>query len=322
MSEKADALWSAGVPAGSLRHRRKSTRRTRARFPKDIAAENTHRASKTAPARLFFGRHSRGKMPRQTAAVRQSGCGITAPRKCKTSAKLRSLQHAMRTRSGYLAEAAAVLFASARRSVFLRRTARFLTLSLPLQCPIDPHQTRPACGCQAVSPGFQKSVHSKAQRRKGSGVHGFLCALASLRDPLLSHTGGSWDTKRTKEIELPLTFGKVRACLSNHHPFRVRTRRVAPGKSAPLASAGRSIRDGRRTSRSGGERQRSEARQDARTAGRVRDFFREGAHRVRARRRGWRALAARICRARQGSPLPPDHRGDARGAVRSPLPLP
>ena len=36
----------------------------------------------------------------------------------------------------YFAAAAALIFASARRSIFLRRTARFLTLSLPLQCPI------------------------------------------------------------------------------------------------------------------------------------------------------------------------------------------
>jgi hypothetical protein len=45
-------------------------------------------------------------------------------------------------RRSYFAAAAAWLLASARRSVFLRRVARFLTLSLPLQCPIGPHQTR------------------------------------------------------------------------------------------------------------------------------------------------------------------------------------
>lgn len=40
-------------------------------------------------------------------------------------------------RAGYFAAgAAALLFASARRSVFRRRVARFLTLSWPLLCPM------------------------------------------------------------------------------------------------------------------------------------------------------------------------------------------
>ena len=46
--------------------------------------------------------------------------------------------------------ALALLFARARRSVFLRRTPRFLTLSLPLQCPIGLHHTRLGRRCQAV----------------------------------------------------------------------------------------------------------------------------------------------------------------------------
>jgi len=39
--------------------------------------------------------------------------------------------------AGYFAAAGVLLFASASRSVFLRRAARFFTLSLPLQCPIS-----------------------------------------------------------------------------------------------------------------------------------------------------------------------------------------
>ena len=51
---------------------------------------------------------------------------------------------------GYFA-GAALLFASARRSSFRRRAARFFTLSLPLQCPIGRHQTRSRRCYQAVS---------------------------------------------------------------------------------------------------------------------------------------------------------------------------
>jgi len=51
------------------------------------------------------------------------------------------------TPARYFAASAAVLFASASRSVFLRRVARFFTLSLPLQCPIDADKKHasPAC---------------------------------------------------------------------------------------------------------------------------------------------------------------------------------
>ena len=45
-----------------------------------------------------------------------------------------------------------MLLASARRSVFLRRRARFFTLSLPLQCPIELHQTPAAWQYQEDSP--------------------------------------------------------------------------------------------------------------------------------------------------------------------------
>ena len=51
---------------------------------------------------------------------------------------------------GYFAGVAALLFASAMRSAFLRRFKRVLTLSLPLQCPIDREQTRFVDGWQVL----------------------------------------------------------------------------------------------------------------------------------------------------------------------------
>src|SRR5437870_8397421 len=63
----------------------------------------------------------------------------------------------------YLA-ALALLFASASRSVFLRRAARFLTLSLPLQCPIGREHTRFARACQAVS--LQRANHERTKDTK------------------------------------------------------------------------------------------------------------------------------------------------------------
>ena len=84
----------------------------------------------------------------------QSKCDAIARHRAtilRNLSEIRGLAHAENACSGYFAAAAAVLFASARRSVFLRRTARFFTLSLPLQCPIGAQRTRSAHGCQAVS---------------------------------------------------------------------------------------------------------------------------------------------------------------------------
>ncbi len=65
--------------------------------------------------------------------------------------------------------AAAWLFARARRSVFLRRTARFFTLSLPLQCPIGSRNTHAP---RASAKQFRKESQGRALRgfrRRRSG---------------------------------------------------------------------------------------------------------------------------------------------------------
>ena len=66
---------------------------------------------------------------------------------------------------GYFAAAAAVLLASARRSVFLRRTARFFTLSLPLQCPIG----RATHTFRARLPSCFAAARRKISRHKCGG---------------------------------------------------------------------------------------------------------------------------------------------------------
>ena len=119
MSEKADALWSAGVPAGSLRHRRKSTRRTRARFPKDIAAENTHRASKTAPARLFFWQ----TLPWKNAA--SNCCSPTVRMRDHRATKMQNLRKAPKSATCH-ANPQRLLGRSRRRALCERETFSFL----------------------------------------------------------------------------------------------------------------------------------------------------------------------------------------------------
>src|SRR5439155_7157844 len=52
---------------------------------------------------------------------------------------LRSLSSDLGPRSSDYFAGFCFFFASARRSVFLRRAARFLTLSLPWLCPIRPY---------------------------------------------------------------------------------------------------------------------------------------------------------------------------------------
>jgi len=68
-------------------------------------------------------------------------------------------------KSSYFAAAAeadvGAAAATARRSFFCRRFARFFALSLPLLCPIQPHQTRSRRQYQGDSVDFARAMMHK-----------------------------------------------------------------------------------------------------------------------------------------------------------------
>jgi hypothetical protein len=85
----------------------------------------------------------------------QSSVGIK-PRNLNPSAAPRASRCPAKCRQT-IYDLAASFFASWRRSVFLRRAARFLTLFFPLQCAISGQHTRNCRQCQVQSVGVPRA---------------------------------------------------------------------------------------------------------------------------------------------------------------------